>query len=54
MMKTIDELAACLRYARMVCNALPIDEDAQREIDRMLSRRSAGHKPRKIARKVAP
>lgn len=51
-MKTEPTLADYLAYARVVCAALPIDEDADRRAEEMLARYLARQPKRKLAAKA--
>jgi hypothetical protein len=42
------QLAQCLDYARVVNEALPVDEEADRMAERMLRDRDAGQVKRKL------
>jgi len=48
---TAKELAACLAYARIVSEALPIDVEAERAVARALAKRSEHYVGRKLTRR---
>jgi hypothetical protein len=43
-------LARYVVYARHVRDVLPVDDNAERSVDAMMSKRSIGHRPRKLTR----
>ena len=46
--KTADELTAYLRYAQRVSELLPVNEEADREITKLLNERTAQMPTRKL------
>lgn len=48
MSKTADELTAYLRYAQRVSELLPVNEEADREITKLLNERTAQMPTRKL------
>lgn len=49
--RTAADLARYGHYAKAVSEALPVDEDAERRVSKLMQQRPTGHVPRKLTRK---
>lgn len=49
-MSVAKDLAACLDYARLVSRLLPIDEEAEREVEAAMRRLDRNVKPVKVTK----